>query len=350
MDEWTKKIHTLALEAHSIPMWGKIPPFPWSEFNTRLSKGLVLDDLSVSTGISEWRAKEELLAGLGNKTHTLSIELSPLAPPVYLVVPAEDISRISSWLIPEGGFTDPDLQQGFYYYLCLEALHAVDSLQTLKHLSPKIVEVPFQQEEAYCIDLAIACKGMTAWGRLVLTKPFHEALTLHFATHARDLSHYPLAQEIPLTLSIEAGKTKLTQEEFLSLETGDFLILDEIRYLCSLAGTPLFHLSLNDNKAKILQFSPFEKEITMVDDEATLTSPIPNLNPSEVPITLTVEVARLEIPLSHLLTLKPGNVLELGEGKLPLVSIRVQGKCLARGELIQVGEMTGVKITEVGHG
>ena len=352
MDEWTKKIHALVGESKKIPMWGTIPTFPWQDFNTRLSKGLVLDDLSVSTGTSEWRTQDAVLSGLGDHTHTLSIELSPLSSPLYLVVPAEDILRISSWLIPEGGFTDPDLQKGFYHYLCLQALHAVDSIHTLKNLSPKLIEEPFVKQDAYCVDLSMTCKGTTAWGRLILPKSFHEALTEHYATHPLDLRGTPLSQEIPLSLTLEAGKTLLTQAEFLSLSEGDLLLLDQTSYKLSLSGNPLFQIDLVENGAKILQFATFEEEISMV-DKAPLTpatTEIPNLNPSDIPILLTVEVARLEMSLSHLLSLKPGNTLDLKEGKAPFVSITVHGKCVAKGELMKIGDVTGVKLTEVGHG
>ena len=354
MDEWTKKIHALVSESKKIPMWGAVPSFPWEDFNNRLSQGLALDDLSVSTGSSEWRAEGAVLSGLGDTPHTLSIELSPLAPPLYIVIPAEDITRISSWLIPEGGFTDPDLQKGFYHYICLHALHAIDSLQTLTHLSPKIVEHPFKDQDAYCVDLAMSCKGTTAWGRLILSRHFHEALEHHFANHPLDLSKAPLSQNIPLSLTLEAGKTLLNQDEFLSLSEGDFLLLDETAHTLSLSGTPLFQVNLMGAQAKILQFATMEEEFIMVDEETTenpiYTSEIPTLNPSEVPIELTVELARIEMPLSNLLALKPGNLIELGDVKGSRVSITVRGKCVAKGELLKIGDVTGVKLTEVGHG
>jgi type III secretion system YscQ/HrcQ family protein len=351
MDEWTKKIHALVNESQKIPMWGAVPAFPWENFNKHLSTGLNLSDLSVSAGSSAWRVEDDLLSGLGEHVRTLSIELSPLAHPLHIVVPAEDLERISSWLIPEGGFTDPDLQQGFYHYLCLQALHAVNSIQILKNLSPKIIEQPFSKQDSYCVDLAMTCQGMTSWGRLILSKSFQESLTKHYLNYPLALKELPLSESISLSISLEGGKTLLTQTEFLSLSEGDFLILDQTHQRLSLSGKPLFEVLLNKEGAQIIQFATLEEEFTMVNEESpTYTSDIPTLNPSEVPILLTVEMARLEMPLSHLLSLKPGNVVELGTTQTSHVSLTVHGKCVAKGELIKIGEVTGVKLTEVGHG
>ena len=114
-----------------------------------------------------------------------------------------------------------------------------------------------------------------------------------------------------------------------------------INYRLSLVGTPLLQIQVMEKKGQILQPATFEEEITMTDSNDLL-------NPSEVPLILTVEIARIEMPLSHLLALKPGNTLDLEN--MPRVSLTVQGKCIAKGELLKIGDVTGVKITEVGHG
>ena len=52
--------------------------------------------------------------------------------------------------------------------------------------------------------------------------------------------------------------------------------------------------------------------------------------------------------LEKLLTLKPGNVLTLTVHPDMDVSLVANGQKVARGQLIQIGEVIGVKIIELG--
>jgi flagellar motor switch protein FliN len=63
-----------------------------------------------------------------------------------------------------------------------------------------------------------------------------------------------------------------------------------------------------------------------------------------VPLTLVVEIGRLQMPLDKLLQLQPGNVLELPIHPEEGVYLVLNGKKVAKGELIKLGELLGVKI------
>jgi flagellar motor switch protein FliN len=69
----------------------------------------------------------------------------------------------------------------------------------------------------------------------------------------------------------------------------------------------------------------------------------------QIPVTLTVEIARLRMNLDKLLELKPGNVLELAVNIQEPVTLRMNGKKIARGELIKLGDLLGVKILRIGE-
>ncbi|MBI3900964.1 MAG: FliM/FliN family flagellar motor switch protein [Chlamydiia bacterium] len=68
----------------------------------------------------------------------------------------------------------------------------------------------------------------------------------------------------------------------------------------------------------------------------------------EVPLTLAVELARIQIPLEKLMQLQPGNTLEMPLDPTQLVSLTLRGKLIAKGELIQLGEKLGIQITTLG--
>ena len=72
------------------------------------------------------------------------------------------------------------------------------------------------------------------------------------------------------------------------------------------------------------------------------------VSPKNIPLTLTVEVTRLKMSLEKLMKLKPGNVIDLPVSPEQGVDLTVNGKRVGRGQLIQIGDVLGVKLTELG--
>ena len=68
----------------------------------------------------------------------------------------------------------------------------------------------------------------------------------------------------------------------------------------------------------------------------------------EVPLTLTVEVTRLNMNLDKVLQLSVGNLIELPVRPEQGVHLVLNGKRVAQGELVKIGEMLGVKILHIG--
>ena len=66
----------------------------------------------------------------------------------------------------------------------------------------------------------------------------------------------------------------------------------------------------------------------------------------DLPLAVTVEIARLQMSLDQLMHLKPGNHLDLPIDLSQTVFLSVAGKKIATGELIHVGEKLGVRILE----
>jgi flagellar motor switch protein FliN/FliY len=71
----------------------------------------------------------------------------------------------------------------------------------------------------------------------------------------------------------------------------------------------------------------------------------------DVPVEVSVELGRRTIPISDVVQLGPGSVVELGKAAGENLDILVNGKLVARGEAVVVGEKYGIRITEVlNHG
>jgi type III secretion system YscQ/HrcQ family protein len=75
------------------------------------------------------------------------------------------------------------------------------------------------------------------------------------------------------------------------------------------------------------------------------SSSAPEVNPLDVPVTLTVELGRVNLTLSRLADLKPGDVVELSRHSRAPVELTSNGRLVARGELILIDADLGVRVT-----
>lgn len=70
------------------------------------------------------------------------------------------------------------------------------------------------------------------------------------------------------------------------------------------------------------------------------------VKPEEIPVTVTVEVGRLQVSLQKLMELQPGNILELDVHPENGVDLVVNGRCIGKGELLKLGDALGVRILD----
>lgn len=376
---WIKHIESLIVQSQDVPMWGSVPSFPWKAFTKELGAALGGKKIKISPGSCEWKKGSTILSGLGRSPLQLAVEFSPLKGSFSVVFPSEDFSKLSSWVIhleaKNEGFSDPYLQKGFFRYLCLEALTTLTRMQVYRGLTPKLIEMPLAKEDAYCMDIAIEHGEETIWGRIICPALFQESFKTHFMQDWNFSLPSHLYPEIFLDLSLSVGETKLSQKSWLNISEGDFLLLDFCSYYPNLKKgtfqlefnhTPLFQVKSKEESIKILDYAHYFEENKMSDEnfeesfseggeEASMESVSLEeppqeqmLSPKKVPISLTVEVAKMRINLDTLLKLKPGNVLELGVQPEKGVNLVANGKCVGKGELVQVGDVIGVKITKLG--
>ena len=67
----------------------------------------------------------------------------------------------------------------------------------------------------------------------------------------------------------------------------------------------------------------------------------------DVPVHLTIEVGRLHLRVRDLIKLVPGSIIELKKPAGEPFDICVNGVQMARGEVINVEQSSGVRIVEV---
>ena len=67
----------------------------------------------------------------------------------------------------------------------------------------------------------------------------------------------------------------------------------------------------------------------------------------DVPVSLTIELGSCQLPMKEVLQLEAGSVVQLDKPADAPVELSVNGKLIARGEVVVIEDKFGVKITEV---
>jgi flagellar motor switch protein FliN len=409
---WLRKIEEAVEEANLIPLWGSFPSFPWDPFSLELSKILEIEGLEIKHQSTEWKKPAEFLEGAGADPLIIPIELAPVAGTAFWVMGREDISRVITYaLSPQRktkGISDPEYQEGFYRYLCLESLQILDRLKAFQDLSLKIKDAaPLPDQEAFCIDVSLKINQHSAWGRIICPKDFFHSFRTHFLHKKSSLFEQNLAQKVEVGVHCEIGNVTLRLDQWKRVKTGDLILLDRGSFdpktgkgalTIVLENTPIFRARIKQNKVKILDYAFYNEENKIMgndhsdeeeqedqdeneteNEEQDLENGDETLSEMEVdedkeepehlwstknggdgtlekmistheiPISLTVEVARLRMTLDKVLQLQPGNMLELSVSPESGVDITAGGKKIAKGELVKLGEMLGVKILQIGE-
>jgi flagellar motor switch protein FliN len=76
-------------------------------------------------------------------------------------------------------------------------------------------------------------------------------------------------------------------------------------------------------------------------------SATPGVAPLDVPVTLTVELGRINLTVTQLADMKPGDVVELGRHSRAPVEMTSNGRLVARGELVLIDTDLGIRVTNV---
>jgi flagellar motor switch protein FliN/FliY len=119
----------------------------------------------------------------------------------------------------------------------------------------------------------------------------------------------------------------------------------------TVSGVDLANLGPSVSDAE--QVGDMDTMLNMVDEqtgEVEDDSPPPNVDVNflmEMPLTVTFEVGRAKMSISDLLSLGQGSVLELHRLVGEDLDVFVNGKLVARGEVVVYKEKFGARITEI---
>ncbi|MFI0477828.1 MAG: type III secretion system cytoplasmic ring protein SctQ [Candidatus Rhabdochlamydia sp.] len=363
---WIHQIYETLQEMQEIPLWGNPPPIPWDQCIQEVAAILQTPELSLVVGDTQLLAEEKVLSGLGNHPIVISIQLSPLIGQCFWVMAQEDMTFLVSLALTENqsqkAMSSTSFQEGFYRFLLLETLKVFNPLRPFSDLSLKMGSLTtiLPKENCICMDIGIHHPKKVLWGRIICPVSFHQTFKTHFANATFSIDESSLAKDIDLAVSAQIGYTKLTLSQWEKIAVGDFLILDVCSYspyttkgtaTLFLEQNPLFTVICKPNNCKIIDYAYQEESMDEDFKEEEITQELeePLIPIPDALLTIHVEIARVRMNLKKLTQLKPGNVIELAARPEQGVKLILNGKAVAKGELIQLGDVLGVKILQVGE-
>jgi flagellar motor switch protein FliN/FliY len=101
-----------------------------------------------------------------------------------------------------------------------------------------------------------------------------------------------------------------------------------------------------DTQAGSVDYVPFEATVATDGSAASgATADLERLY--EVPVELAVEIGRTQMTIRETLALGPGSIITLNRLAGEPVDLLVNGKPIARGEVVVIDEEFGLRVTEV---
>lgn len=363
---WVRRIASEFPELNTIPLFGNSPPFNWRDFSSFLSSRFGLPQLSIHPKDQQWREGAEVKKGLGSHLHILPITIAPLGT-AYWIMTQEDVVKLTTWALKPASKTrlslSEILQEGFYRYLILESLDGIQGMDPFQELTLQLSEEEGSLDKAFCIDVEIQLEQKSCWGRLAIPTEFRTAWIQHFSSLQADYFPAEIAKQTELYIRIKTGSVILHQDEWETIHPGDFILLDQGAYdahkgtgacLLMLQTTPIFNAKIKHNKVELLDYA-FYYEDNMEQKGEPSPQKMPNQSAEEgevvalkeLPLYVTVEIARLKMTLDQLMNLTPGNTLEIPIHPDQGVSLTINGQRVGRAELVYLGEQLGLRILEI---
>lgn len=330
--DWMKRL------LDTIPELKKAPLLDWEKLAHSLSARLQIPNLRLHTKNQQMQEGALIYKGIGTDFTTLQIALSQIGT-IYWIMSKQDISRLTLALMrPFSKSRAPlsdILQEGFYRYLALESLDAIQNLDPFQTLTLQLTEEESVVDQAFCTDVTIDIDEKTFFGRVVIPKEVSEALATHFRDRPFQYISHELAHSFFLCLTIKVGSLFLSQEEIGKIKAGDFIVLDKNGFdpqkgtgasLVLFENTPLFNAKIKHNKIEISDYAPYYEE------------PIEGQN------AIGVELGRIKMSLDALMHLTPGKSLDLPIDASAPVSLTFDGQIIGRGELLYLGHQLGIRM------
>jgi len=340
--DWLRLVETALMKIEQLPPLEENFPFPWEEAQEAVKTALEVPELALSSSKTAWKSHAELNQALGEKPFVVAIEIAPIEGNLFFAMSQHDASYLISQTLVMGeykeNFSNAKLKEGFYHFLLLKVLQAIDQMKIFKEATLYLTPAhSIPHEDGFCVEIDASFPEKTIRGRVICPPSFLAAFKAYVPMQKGTLLSSDIAKDTQVSLRCRVGQTEMPQEEWDQIQVGDFVMLDRCSFdpvegkgsiTLLLGDTPLLMARMKHEGMKVLDFAFYQEE-----------------EPSSFHIS--AEVGLVKISLQKLLHLQPGMMLDLVMSPELGVDLTVEGKKVGKGELLKLGETVGIRILDV---
>lgn len=188
--------------------------------------------------------------------------------------------------------------------------------------------------------------GFTTHGRI-------NADVKNFAWILEQLKRLPkrgmrTCDDVPLSASIQLGKTVLPLSDVSALESYDILLVDNVTYKEEERDV-FFHVDTDIAFSGTLQPDGkivIQNRLMQDTEESGMSDSETNPPIDTIPVTLVFELGERTISVGELRQIQPGYTFDMETALEKPVTIKANGKAIGKGDMVQVGDRIGVRIIE----
>lgn len=182
-------------------------------------------------------------------------------------------------------------------------------------------------------------------GKIVVSFPEFMYKQINYIPEVNDLLDIMQFEQSATTANIFVGKSKITLEGIKNLEPDDYIILEDsnLSQMTILVNEPiLFNVSPNPS---IVVDIEDEEDVEMTDTEQRSIQDIWD----SLQVDVSAEFEKIKMTLGELRQISEGLVVDIAPMVKNEITLSVENKTVASGELVIIGDKYGVKITKVYH-
>ncbi len=284
---------------------------------------------------SEVRIAGRLLPGVPapSAVALVSVELTALAGQAHLAVECGFAARLAERVAGTAPSATPatalsPVERTVLEMIVLAALDGLASEPGIEEaLGPRLGAEAGPLVRPLCLELAVSTAGVA--GRVLLVVPERVVRALR-----RPAPAPPAFLDAAVEATVRGGRITLDADEVRDLREGDVLLLDE-------PPGESVDLELPDGTAV---------RGRLEDDALQVEEVLPDPGPGQsgIPVPVDVALATVALPVRDLGRITPGAVLPLGIARDGVVTLRIGGRTVARGELVDVDGAVGVRVLSRG--
>lgn len=407
---WLRYIEKALIDLDQIPLLGHVPPFDWKILVDKMKDLLQIPDLEIEAHNWSWQSQETIDESLASDAACINIAALPLKGHVSLTMSSSDVNSFVSWVVQHKAgsnvLVSSMFSEGLLHFVAMETLHSVEPFSCFDGFLLRILsdQTP-PSSRALVLDISLMAYKEELQCRLILPESFRSQWLQHFSQRPKTIP-VGLREALELSCSLEVARLGMSHLDWAKISVGDFVPLNHSNldlennsgslYL-TIGQKPLYRVRIKNNGLKVLEQPVYQEDSTRMDQEnddllseisdleqekSKSLDPIPEDIDSEpsvdqpvevdeqleakeesiavqeestplekiemVPLNIAVEVTRFKMTCEKLMQLQPGNLIELNVSLEKPVDLVANGKKIATGELVRIGEMLGVQVTDIG--